>query len=556
MGREKRSKFANDAKTTADLASSLAQKVTKGAGDIKMVDLHTEVKTAMTGGSVPVVGLNAVGAENVKPKAITPDKISFFNYTIVNLLDLTKMVDGFISSTGTVIAEPSAKVTDFIPVEEGQSYTTVSGTWDSGYYDSNKAFVQRVQNTDGKYTVPTGLGIAYIRVSMNASNVAANPMFVKGTTYPTFYTTYGDNLIEVADPNFQKLLDKQLEGIQVEPNQTTFFKAEKINLVDKTKMTVGYLNSTTGAIEGSGSYASDFIEVVENQAYSTNGTYYMGFYDSNKVYVIDKPSGFVNFTIPTGLSIKYARAVFETTSQYPEAMFVKGSSLPSSYISYESLDNLILSLSTDKFARDINKQMGSKWKGKKWNALGDSITFGAGATKPYHSFSGEDLGVSLVRNYGISGSTITKKDVDDTTQSMALRYTSMDNDADLITVLAGVNDVAAVPLGTMSDRTVDTYYGACHVLFSGLLNKYPTKTIGALTQLQRQDGYSLQKPYLEAYKEVCEFYGIPCLDLFGGSGIYPNTQLGRDTYIPDGWHPNGAGHRVMANKITAFLNSI
>lgn len=65
-----------------------SHEVRKNNVSIKMEDLHTEVKSAMTGGSVAVVGENAVGKENVKPKAIGISKIdhSIAKNPLTNLL--------------------------------------------------------------------------------------------------------------------------------------------------------------------------------------------------------------------------------------------------------------------------------------------------------------------------------------------------------------------------------------------------------------------------------------------------------------------------------------
>lgn len=67
-------------KTDAQLAdratkSEVASKRDKSV-PMMLTDLHTEVKQAMTGGSVAVVGLNAVGNENLKNGVLTPNNFS------------------------------------------------------------------------------------------------------------------------------------------------------------------------------------------------------------------------------------------------------------------------------------------------------------------------------------------------------------------------------------------------------------------------------------------------------------------------------------------------
>ena len=44
---------------------------------IRLSDLSQEVKEALTGGSVAVVGVDAVGTENIKDGAVTIEKLAF-----------------------------------------------------------------------------------------------------------------------------------------------------------------------------------------------------------------------------------------------------------------------------------------------------------------------------------------------------------------------------------------------------------------------------------------------------------------------------------------------
>ena len=69
--------------------SQLNNKIVKG--QVTMSDLTQEVKEALTGGSVAVVGVDAVDTVNVKNGAITIEKISF---TVEDLLGDYLAIDG------------------------------------------------------------------------------------------------------------------------------------------------------------------------------------------------------------------------------------------------------------------------------------------------------------------------------------------------------------------------------------------------------------------------------------------------------------------------------
>lgn len=63
----------NNTADNEDMLNRLSLKRDLNA-EIKLSDLHTEVKSAMTGGSVPVVGLNSVGTENIKDSSVSSSK--------------------------------------------------------------------------------------------------------------------------------------------------------------------------------------------------------------------------------------------------------------------------------------------------------------------------------------------------------------------------------------------------------------------------------------------------------------------------------------------------
>lgn len=202
-----------------------------------------------------------------------------------------------------------------------------------------------------------------------------------------------------------------------------------------------------------------------------------------------------------------------------------------------------------------------RWKDATLNALGDSIT----AADVYQQYLKDSMGLGLVNSYGSSGTCITATGSGDT-GAMSIRYSTMTDTTDIVTVLGGTNDYGlSRPLGTMGDTTNITYYGALKVLIEGLLAKYPTKTIVFFTPLQRNftspgeqagvgpnaAGHTLLQ-YVDAMKEMCEIYSIPVYDLYRNAGI---TAQNIPNFTVDGLHPNTEGHRRFANKMASFLNA-
>ena len=206
-------------------------------------------------------------------------------------------------------------------------------------------------------------------------------------------------------------------------------------------------------------------------------------------------------------------------------------------------------------------------KGKKINFLGDSITEGVGASEYARCYVEQFAAATgaVCRNYGISGTRIARRRVPYSNPNFDRDYPSrvpeMDPDADLIVVFGGTNDFGHgdAPLGEMSDRTVWTYYGALHVLCTTLIEKYPTCPIVILTPLHREDEEAqtpILKSFVDATRQVAEYYSLPVLDLWANYGIQPRVPVMKATYVPDGLHPNDAGHKILANKLQKFLEQL
>lgn len=205
--------------------------------------------------------------------------------------------------------------------------------------------------------------------------------------------------------------------------------------------------------------------------------------------------------------------------------------------------------------------------GKKVNFLGDSITEGTGATPMTNGYVYQFAAMTgaEIRNYGIGGTRFSHQTTPSENprwdKDFCSRVAEMDPDADIIVVFGGTNDFGHgdAPLGEMSDRTVWTFYGACHVLFTSLIEKYPDKPIVIMTPMHR--GIELThriglKPYVNAIREVAEFYALPVLDLFATSGIQPLIPVQKELYFKDEVHPNNAGHQRIAYKLMRFLENM
>lgn len=218
-------------------------------------------------------------------------------------------------------------------------------------------------------------------------------------------------------------------------------------------------------------------------------------------------------------------------------------------------------------------------EGKAVNFLGDSITAGArtsGAGFLFTDLLLKNEGLRASRNYGISGTRIARQTARSNPETYDLDFCSrvadMDPDADAVVVFGGTNDWGHgdAPLGVMADRSPYTFYGALHTLYRSLLEKYPEAEIVAVTPLHRlgendpeEKAASLSirwnpplSRYVAAIREVAQYYAVPVLDLYVTSRIQPEIPAVRERFCPDGLHPNDAGHRLIAERMAAFLKSL
>ena len=212
------------------------------------------------------------------------------------------------------------------------------------------------------------------------------------------------------------------------------------------------------------------------------------------------------------------------------------------------------------------------WKGTSVVFVGDSITYGSGTNKTYQTYIKEMEVFESVQAMGVAGSCFSSQsDYGYNCAPLIKRYSSIP-DADLIVIFMGTNDYGhETPLGSLTDTTDISFYGALNVIIPGIQAQHPDSQLVFVTPLHRY-GFGTSKisgiqftydhianargctlsDYVEAIITVCEKYSVPIIDLFNTYPIDPSDSSDRTAYIPDGLHPNAIGHEIIANLI--FLN--
>ena len=211
-------------------------------------------------------------------------------------------------------------------------------------------------------------------------------------------------------------------------------------------------------------------------------------------------------------------------------------------------------------------------KNKVINFLGDSITEGVGTSagdRRFVELIAKKAELARANNYGISGTRIARQKNPDPNNrfdlDFCMRAVEMDQEANINVVFGGTNDYGHgdAPIGTPDDRTPETFWGACHYLCRTLLERYPDAATVICTPLHRlcektpaQNSGLILEEYVDIIRTVAAYYSIPVLDLWKMSGMQPEVEIIQQKYMPDGLHPNDAGHVLLADRMIGFLTAL
>lgn len=221
--------------------------------------------------------------------------------------------------------------------------------------------------------------------------------------------------------------------------------------------------------------------------------------------------------------------------------------------------------------------------GYKVNFLGDSITEGVGVTDMencrYDNRLIKMCNLSSVNNYSISGTRLAHQ----THPSAKPRYDlcfcdrayDMDITADMVIVYGGVNDYihGDAPFGEIGDTTPETFCGGVYFLMNFLRETYGDKPIVFMTPARcflrhevddlipstHAAKRTVGKPlcdYVDAILETAKKFNVAVLDLYRNLGLDPHDPECFEKYTIDGLHFNDEGHRVLANCLKDFIESL
>lgn len=476
-----------------------------------------------------------------------------------NLTHLFDYTDSYLNTSGTTVSHSGAGCTDYIMCLPGDTFV-----W-GGSIDINHSYAVCEYNSNKQFL---------------RGDVLASTSYTD--TYNLYYTIKSGHYVRfctVNKNNSSLVKTKNYIGIHTLNNKTAEYTANATNV---------YVNKANGqVVSDSNSSTTDFIEVnagdiflVSSQArYNTCG---IAYYNSSKTFI---QAGLCNND--SSVYIANNEEVIVPAGAFYVRFCTYGYS--SNPLNIQKLEQLPLKHSVYRLSQMIDEaQPGNCLAGKKYVACGDSFTEGDFTNyvdangKSAKDSDAYDEGMKMYKTYpwwiatrnGMTLVNEAKCGSDFTNISRASnpfsvdRYAAVPTDADYITLMFGLNETGigedSSLIGTNTDTTNATLWGAYNIVFEHFLTNMPYAKIGVIIA----DAWMTEN-YANAVKEICKYWGIPYLELksedvpMGIGGRYTTTsskakQLRNNAFqVSDSdSHPNVKAHEYRSTIIENFLRSL
>lgn len=271
---------------------SLAQNIRKGEASVFDIDKNKglfdqtffsdEVKQQWAGNTpVNAVPTNSsLITKKFADKSVTLDKTDFLKVASANLFNKDDILLGktINSTTGEPSDSASFSLSNFIPVEAGQSYITNYQTR-YGFYDASYNFIS-TSLVNGNVAIATPANTRYIRVAIPTSNLNAAQLN-KGNVilpYDSYKISVKNVVVQGAD----------VKNLTVTKNMLNFLQEyASTNLFNKYDITPNKsISSINGVpVDNANFSLTGFIPAIENVSYVASHQTRYGFYDANYVFI-------------------------------------------------------------------------------------------------------------------------------------------------------------------------------------------------------------------------------------------------------------------------------
>ena len=593
-----------------DINSSLGDKASKNEV-FSMANMGQDIKEAMTGGSVAVVGVNSINSINLLKNSVTKSKTDFLNPNVINLLNLANSeITNINYSTGvkpSYICDDNSitcntKDEDWLfffiklNLEVGKTYTcTLRNTnlnrdMDVGISYVNqptepKKFTFTKNNGEYKLTFECVSETNYIRIhGINGGINIKDIIFYEGAEDVVWTLDKDIYVTNISDGaiSYEKLSDdiKQL-----------FIKVEDLFNINGFEFLTG-INVETFINNNDDTF---YVEFNEGSSYLV----FKGqqFKKGHKYVVTYDVTGDVDFNFGLRNSVigypNWQQIIIETTNQTGGATSAGYKIYNCEYdgcLGFNNSCSKAVKYTAKIKIFDVTEYTDEEIKKIDFLSVGHSAMFvknvGSGESSTSSNalankkivFYGDSISQSgyfqnMVKNYfdcdvvtnAIGGTTIGYQG--SSCFSADERISQLPTDADLVLIMGGTNDWNRVNIGTIdfSSSSIDrtTIKGGLLYTIKGIQEQCPKATIIVCTAIGGRGSsgssshlYPLVDKYGQstldirnATIEVANIANVECCDTWS-CGI---NGFNRTKYIVDTVHPNTEGNKLIGNYIINFL---
>lgn len=585
-----------------------------------MANMGQDVKEAMTGGSVAVVGKNAILNENIVNKQVSLRKTDFISYSD-NYFNPNTVSVGSLTSTGELDTNGNMVTCDYTLCDKLINYYCSANypTYPICFYDVNKTLLQYYPNTrwDLKRKVPSNA--YYFRASTQLATKNDFTLIFKDTQITSdvekiaYIENKIDNNIKVsyenADTNLKLKIDKAnvLDTVFVDSfkslyefNRDNFYGA--IPSADLTfdgnfppsftfngTTTSGILirgkSSTLSSLSKGDVYVYIDFELI-GCSFDSVDMYFSCEVDTNSVkfsltnnnrnkmvkkYNITQDfsntrwkiylSNFSNSTKTGTLKINSIQIIKLPDSSYSENDIL--STIDKIGLNNSSINSNIL-FAENSLHSSVADKISSKWAGKKFVTFGHSNV----AQNKWQTQVADYFGMTHV-NLGIGGSSIGDYSslgvVGDPTPMVSdSRINKIPIDTDLIILVCGQNDHKRVnnewlnTIGQWGDSTVTTVYGAYQIMLQKIYARCPNVKIIITNDIFRinQMGDGGNERMENMRIAIEKIANKNSLPLLNTYQLLGYNNFNYTTGYVDGVHFNDNGGNRMADIVIGFMKSI
>ena len=569
--------------------SQLNNKIVKG--QVTMSDLTQEVKEALTGGAVAVVGVGAVGTSNIVNGAVTSGKTDFL-LEQKNLINPYKVSNGQVNRlTGSILSNELFEHTDYIDVSNLTNLVfsplpTELARVSFAFYDENLDFISG-DNMEGKVYISKPQGASKMRISWRVDDVTSkDSVQLESGTLATDYEPYameisqlkldGDqisnNTISASKLEFAKFLENQpekdYEVISLNSYNNPLNDGKILNSsgeLVQTQYTSDYTVTNSIPVKGDTLYYAKF-----RNALIYNGGTPIKFIDNtgNDFININTPNVATHIRLSVDIDLVSDLSIIRRTPLDDERIFEIPNLMTSSYSRFS--DKTIASFgdsitgNNPTIVNTIQSRLGNT-----------SLNFGIGGAKMaerndveqtagggHTANSGIRIAESIVsgdfsaqRTY--TNAMYTGATLDRILSTIDLLESTDFNTIDYATVQFGANDyLQGVPIGTIdSDRY--TFMGAYRIFLETIMGAYPNIKLLLVSTPINYNAAPKEMTiadYVQATKEVADYFNLPFLDNYTNAGINKANRLSFFN-SNDGVHPNDTGLTHLGNRIASAIGT-